>query len=342
MANTLSESSKASMKTRIITGIVMFLVGLPCAIFGSFFLSTLALFLLVVATIEILNVQGKDKFTLDVKIVSIIYVVFLFISPFLIACCQGNDPFKYQMITTIDRSVYFLVPVILTAAYFVFLAMEVVLRESFHIQDLGFLVSFLTFIAAGFLSLCFLRNVPYISSLNSNYYFENYFTDQLYWKSLLPTSLLMFIVIFSNCCCDIFAYFVGSLFGKHKMDERISPNKTWEGFIGGSICSAIVFFGLSLLFEFAFKMPLLPGVMQYTFCSGGPFGGNCFIGMILVGLLIPIVGNISGFMFSAIKRTYNVKDYGRIFPGHGGVIDRFDSTLMISVILSLIISLSIR
>ncbi len=103
--------------------------------------------------------------------------------------------------------------------------------------------------------------------------------------------------------CDLGAYLFGYFFGKHKMIERISPKKTWEGAIGGwatGFVSSIVvayFFVNNVQFEY----------------------------LLICSFILPIVAQIGDLAFSAIKRYYNVKDFGNIFPGHGGVLDRIDS-----------------
>ena len=118
---------------------------------------------------------------------------------------------------------------------------------------------------------------------------------------------------------DTFAYFCGMLLGrggKHKLIPDVSPKKTWEGSIGGVVfCMiAMVIFGLIIN-------------------KISDFEANYLL-LVIAGLLISIVSQIGDLCMSVIKRTYGIKDYGRLFPGHGGVLDRFDSTLAVSVILA--------
>lgn len=118
---------------------------------------------------------------------------------------------------------------------------------------------------------------------------------------------------------DTFAYFCGMLFGrggKHKLIPDVSPKKTWEGSIGGVLfCMlAMVIFGLIVNHISELKADYL---------------------MLLIGgFLISIVSQIGDLCMSVIKRTYGIKDYGKLFPGHGGVLDRFDSILAVAVILA--------
>lgn len=114
--------------------------------------------------------------------------------------------------------------------------------------------------------------------------------------------------------CDTGAYFVGRKFGKHKLAPVVSPKKTVEGAIGGLICGAA--FMLVIAFGFSLFMSVL--------------GISVKINYPLVALVTPICGGfgiLGDLSASVIKRQYNVKDYGTIMPGHGGVMDRFDSVL---------------
>ncbi len=101
---------------------------------------------------------------------------------------------------------------------------------------------------------------------------------------------------------DTFAYLTGRLFGKHKLIERISPSKTWEGLIGGALLSLILVFFVNHFYLHFDHLKTLGAV-----------------------LLIIIFSTFGDLFESAVKRNAGVKDSGTIFPGHGGVLDRFDS-----------------
>ena len=118
---------------------------------------------------------------------------------------------------------------------------------------------------------------------------------------------------------DTFAYFCGMLFGrggKHKLIPDVSPKKTVEGSIGGIVFCilAMVIYGLIInnVTDFHANYPIL----------------------IVGGLLASVVSQIGDLCMSVIKRAYGIKDYGKLFPGHGGVLDRFDSVLAVSVVLA--------
>lgn len=111
---------------------------------------------------------------------------------------------------------------------------------------------------------------------------------------------------------DAGAYFIGSFFGKRKLCPSISPKKTVEGAIGGIVIGILAALGDA----FVFKTWLFHGTEQIHYI-------NIFI-VALVGTLISIIGDLS---FSLIKRSCDVKDYGNVIPGHGGILDRFDSVI---------------
>ena len=111
---------------------------------------------------------------------------------------------------------------------------------------------------------------------------------------------------------DMGAYFVGVLFGKHKLCPEISPKKTVEGLVGGIVFSMIAMVLIGMLFSYIFY----GGAKQVDFIVLSLVG--------LGGALTSVVGDLS---FSLIKRSCGVKDFGQIIPGHGGILDRFDSVI---------------
>ena len=134
------------------------------------------------------------------------------------------------------------------------------------------------------------------------------------YNPILPLSIFVFTWI-----NDTGAYCTGVLFGKHRLFERISPKKSWEGSIGGGVFSTIAAVIMAHFFPF---MPL-----------------GVWIGL---GLTVVVFGTWGDLTESLLKRTLGIKDSGNILPGHGGMLDRFDSTLMAvpaSVIYLYVISL---
>ena len=130
--------------------------------------------------------------------------------------------------------------------------------------------------------------------------------------------LLPFILSFA---CDTFAYFAGLAFGKHKLAPKVSPKKTIEGSIGG-ICGNVV---CGCIFAFA---------MDRFFGAGIGYGP-----MVILALCCAVVAQVGDLSFSLIKREFGVKDYGKLFLEHGGVLDRFDSVLFVTPVIEIVLQL---
>lgn len=118
---------------------------------------------------------------------------------------------------------------------------------------------------------------------------------------------------------DIGAYFIGSKIGKRKLAPTISPNKTLEGSIGGMVMALII---AAVYLRFA--------DFTYTYSYGT---------MLIIAVVLSATGQFGDLIESAFKRHFGVKDSGHIIPGHGGILDRFDSvlfTLMMALVLGIL------
>jgi len=123
---------------------------------------------------------------------------------------------------------------------------------------------------------------------------EGYYPDIL---------IAMFVLVWAN---DVFAYLTGIFFGRHKLFESISPKKTWEGSIGGLL--------FSLLFAY----------FIYT-----ATGEMTLLQWLVLAVLVAVVGTLGDLAESLLKRNVGVKDSGKLMPGHGGILDRFDAVLFV-------------
>lgn len=149
-------------------------------------------------------------------------------------------------------------------------------RKIYSVNDAFYMLGGLIFIAASFSLLISIRE-----------------------KSLLLLIYLFLISIMT----DTYAYITGMLIGKHKMISEISPKKTWEGMIGGTVVGVFI----ATLFYHNF----IDNSLQLYI-------------LIMITLFLSILGQFGDLTFSAIKRYFNKKDFSNIMPGHGGVLDRFD------------------
>ena len=124
------------------------------------------------------------------------------------------------------------------------------------------------------------------------------------YNALLPLSIFVFLWV-----NDTGAYCVGSLIGKHKLFPRVSPGKTWEGSVGGGLL-------------------VLVAAAVIGWLTGGEDGSLSIPIWMGLGLVVVVFGTLGDLVESLFKRTLGVKDSGNILPGHGGMLDRFDSSLM--------------
>lgn len=139
------------------------------------------------------------------------------------------------------------------------------------------------------------------------------FGNIIYFRDInTPVCIYIFIIAFIT---DTYAYIGGSLIGRHKLTS-ISPKKTWEGTIIGTIMGCFI------------------GSVFYYFVID-----DFLVFAILLSLFLTVLSEIGDLIFSSIKRYYKVKDYSNLIPGHGGILDRFDSVIYVSLGIQLILNI---
>lgn len=130
----------------------------------------------------------------------------------------------------------------------------------------------------------------------------------------------VFLIVMGLCgawIADSGAYFTGVAIGKHKLCPEISPKKTIEGFVGGIISTAVVFVAAFFVYNrFIAENPLELSVARYILVA-------------VAGMVCAVIGTVGDLSASMVKRQIGFKDYGKIMPGHGGLMDRFDSVLFV-------------
>lgn len=272
------------MKTRIITAVIAICLLVPVLIFSETPALPIMLSLCsVIAIYEMMACIGQKK--------SLVLTVPLYLYaagfPFLLR--YAADPALVRQVTV--------VVCLVTSLYF--FAVLTFSHGKYKLADIA--IAFMTafYIIAGFNAILFLHDYE-------------------------PSGGYVYLTVFIGAwVTDTFAYFCGMLFGrggKHKLIPDVSPKKTVEGSIGGTVFCilAMVIFGIIIN-------------------SIADLRAN-YIVLIGAGLLASIVSQIGDLCMSVVKRTYGIKDYGKLFPGHGGVLDRFDSVLAVAIVLAALCS----
>ena len=259
------------MRTRVITAIFIILVTVPLCLFSH----TVAwpVFVAAMSVMAVFEMLGcvGTRRKLTIAIPALLMAA---VFPF--ALRYGGAPYDVLLIFMIAMFVY----LIYLFAISVFSHGKLVLEDVFASYATVF------YIMASFGALVLLRDRDF----------------GLY---------LVILTLYGPWISDVFAYFCGRLFGRHKLIPDVSPKKTVEGAVGGVVFCALA----AILYGFILKTLI------------GEISSVSYVSLALIGSVIAVISQIGDLIMSHIKRKYGIKDYGFILPGHGGILDRFDSVL---------------
>ena len=330
-ANHLSQDAKVSMRKRIITAIVLAAICVPCLFLGKWAFLALSFVVAIFSAYELVNVIGiKGKSRTLVYVTSIILMISLtywtFFSRFIknLEFVTTFDSLESILFSTVDEIGVFYdimlspVAILIGAGIYFFIC---ILNEDFTVVRASYLLSMNVVVSLCIQALLYLRYVP-LDAL-SVYSLEH--SSDGAFVTYLWSAFLIIYVILGTIANDIGAYFIGMFFGKHKINERVSPKKTWEGFMGGCVFSFLFSFGFAMICA-ANKLPLLP-ILDI----------DHWYWILIISFIIPIIANLGDFSFSTIKRNYGIKDFSNLLPGHGGVLDRIDSLLFVSAFVAIML-----
>ncbi|MBQ7968244.1 MAG: phosphatidate cytidylyltransferase [Clostridia bacterium] len=259
------------MKTRVITAVVCIALFIPVLIF-----SDTVVFPIVLSAAAVIGVYEMHK-CIDMKkwfvmAPSVLYALAL-------PLCARLFYFENE------QGFYGFAHKVLVVYMFVMFVLAVFSKGKIDISSVLAATITTCFIVNGFSSIVLLRDFT-----NGQYFY-----------------LLVFLCPWIT---DTFAYFTGYFLGKHKLIPDVSPKKTVEGAVGGTVCCSL------MLVLYGFILTKLVDGMNAN-----------YIALALVGIVLSIVSQCGDLIFSLIKRKYGIKDYGNLMPGHGGVLDRFDSVI---------------
>lgn len=303
------------MKKRIITGLFLGLVLIPAIYFGGIYYTIIALALVAIGTYELMNMFSKKSKRLErlkfvVPIFSVIVSALLFRSENIISnnidFIFSNNGIDYILNGGITSTEFYLSNFSLAfLVYILFIITILVINIFIKNTDSNDILACIMSLTYGGLLL---------GSAFSLEFSEPILSEGLFlWGGMLFAYVYIVII-----CTDMFAYFIGCKFGKHKLCPTISPKKSVEGAVGGLVCGSL----LGCLACYLF------GIVPISLGSSFIEKFSYFVIVFFVSCLISVLGQIGDLVASKLKRSYDIKDYSNIFPGHGGVLDRFDSFLL--------------
>ena len=285
------------MKKRLITGIILLAILIPLVVVKELFpvFKIVALGFSMIGAYEMIKLyQHKKHYPMGVKIVIVISTALTFICGVTYLADFFLEDHLYRMVSLSSL----LISIALQLSLLVF-------SKDFDAEDIGKSMAITSYVGFGVANLVILR--------------------------LMGIEIIIYVFMIT-ILTDVFAYVFGMLFGKHKMIERISPKKTWEGAIGGTLIGTLAATLFAFLYGDLFPKTHLNTIFDSFVNTNKIDQALLFVCIFVVSLMTSIAGQIGDLVASRLKRTYDVKDFSNIFPGHGGFLDRFDSSILASIV----------
>lgn len=295
------------MKKRIITAIVLLAILIPAVYYGGLIFLSVGLFLSIVASYEMISMFYTKSPSLE----KLRYVIPVFSGAIVLvlyfAATRGltptifNDPILSSGDLITNLLYHFWVNIVFVAVIIISLGVLVFTKNS-TAHDMLAVIMTLTYCG---LIMGYVISIRYIEPVGMSDYIDNKLWGGRSIAYLFTVSMIT----------DTAAFLFGIKFGKHKLAPTISPKKSVEGAIAGLIFGTI--FGVIAVFLFQIV----------SFTEEATLGTKFIVvGIVtLVSLILSATVQIGDLVCSKLKRSYDIKDFGSIFPGHGGVLDRFDS-----------------
>jgi phosphatidate cytidylyltransferase len=259
-------SALSNLQQRLIVGVLGAALFIGGIVFSEWSFFILFLGLTVLGTLEFYRLAGTAGINAN-KVYGTLLAAGIFIAVFLID--------KAYMPAEV---LYLALP-----ALFLIFVLELYRKEPQPFTNIAFTILGVLYIAVPFSLLQLL----------------GYLQGEYRWQPILGLLLLIW-------AADTGAYIAGKNFGKHKLLERVSPGKTWEGWAGGTVLTVLVGWGLSVVFH---------DLELYQWIG--------------IAMIVSVFGVLGDLVESLLKRSLGVKDSGTLLPGHGGILDRFDSLIMV-------------
>ncbi|MCR3906339.1 MAG: phosphatidate cytidylyltransferase [Tenericutes bacterium] len=306
------------MKDRLVTGVILAAILIPIVsieIFLEMFQVLMTLFVVIAAFEMIRMFESKKKFQKFPKIGIILLTLGTFFSVGGVIGNVDPNPLQANGVLSITIPIFTII-----------LLSFLVLFKDFNGEDVGKALTVINYVGLGAASIVILR--------------------------FLGVRFIVYLLLITSAT-DIFAYIFGMKYGKRKLAPHISPKKSWEGAIAGTIFATIIASSFALFYGSVFYPGTWIGnfvnlggeqTLLDNFSSLGERNPLWVQGLIIVPVtfLASILAQIGDLVASRLKRTYNIKDFGTILPGHGGLLDRFDSVLFVAMYLTAVFLLIYR
>ncbi len=293
------------MKQRVITALIMGIIFIPFFFLGGWFCVALFSVLAYLANYELLAMyQTKNLIPNICK-----YIIPLF-SVMIIITGHFNN---------LSDLVYLLLVELM------FLLILPLFNKNIKAKDVMFFIFSIIYSGITFLIITMVRNIDKLNGTSASIFKG---------LNIHFSGLCLFgFVIITTMLTDIGAYQIGIKFGKHKLCPTISPKKTIEGSLAGTIIGSVTSTIIMVVLDLCLKEPYRTAIKIF------PIANTFLYGLAILGiaLVLSIAGQLGDLIASKIKREYDIKDYGKIFPGHGGILDRFDSSIYSFLVFAIIL-----
>ena len=294
-------------KERVFTAVAMVVILVPFILLGGYFMYALCAVLAFIGTYELVKMHNR-KFNLP----KVLDIVVPFLSFGMVIVAMFAD-----LKLSIDGFKFIIFGLLLVA---IVLLITSLIYSELKVTDSFYYIGAILYGGLSFAVVAAIRNIDLFPVHHLS----------IGKIDLNLSGLFIFVyVYFTTIFTDIGAYSIGCRIGKHKLIPSISPNKSVEGAIGGSICGTIV--GTICL------------ILAEEFVGFNLFGieslGLKIVIVLVVSIMLTIISQLGDLIASKLKREYGIKDYGNLFPGHGGVMDRFDSVILTCAVFFVVLTL---
>ena len=291
------------MKKRVITATILCCVLLPVLFFGSYFMIALTMFLSFMGVYELVKMyNNKHSIANGYKITL----------PIITSLITGVISFGFYFDTKVI--LYIALPILVVVL--LILLITAMFDKSINMTDMFTMIGFMLY---GGLSFSLLAGLRFVNTTNVKDTWE--ISLPFMNINMLGLALVGYALV-TSFATDIGAQLGGMAFGTHKLCPTISPKKTIEGALCGTLSGATFGTILLVICEIVGDFNVF-GITYWAINI--PF-------IYVVSIILSIFGQVGDLVASKIKREHDIKDYGNIFPGHGGVLDRFDSVIFVSLV----------